>query len=246
LAFREPRASNLGHVPLKTGLTSLVSAHLDSASAIAVAGEAAADLAEALVREGAPPLTVEADRFALLSSELNPPAVGRVRDLPEGVVDLVILRRAWRSHADVTGALSAAVGAVRPGGEVVACDLDVSQLLAGPSPRYPTRLLYLAEPEAAKRLVSSTASPGVLGSEAVRAGLLDVQSFTYDDERDSYEDVAGLWSGIRRRGWRGAAWVSQERARSMFEDVSASMAGAVPAGWAADREPWYAVIGRRR
>jgi hypothetical protein len=101
-------------VPLRTGLTSLVSAHLESGSAIAVAGEAAADLAEVLVREGAPPLTVEADRFALLSAE------------------------------------------------------------------------------------------------------------------------------------RGVAWVSQERARSTFEDVSASMAGAVPAGWAVDREPWYAVIGRRR
>ena len=246
MAFREPCAPNLGHVPLRTGLTSLVSAHLESGSAIAVAGEAAADLAEALVREGAPPLTVEADRFALLSDELDPPAVGRVRDLAEGAVDLVILRRAWRSHADVTGALKAAVGAVRPGGEVVASDLDVNKLLAGPSPRYPTRLLYLSEPEAAARLASSTASPGVLGVEAVRAGLFDVEGFTYDDERDSYEDVAGLWSGIRRRGWRGAAWVSQERARSTFEDVSASMAGAVPTGWAVDREPWYAVVGRRR
>ena len=237
---------NLGHVPLRTGLTSLASAHLGSGSAIAVAGEAAADLAEALVREGAPPLTVEADRFALLSADLAPPAVGRVRDLPEGSVDLVILRRAWRSHADVSGALAAAVGAVRSGGEVVATDLDVNQLLAGPSPRYPTRLLYLAEPEAATRLASSTASPGVLGSEAVRAGLLDVEGFTYDDEINSYEDVAALWSGIRQRGWRGAAWVSQDRARSTFEDVSSSMADAVPAGWVADREPWYAVFGRRR
>ncbi len=140
MAFRAPCGPNLGHVPLRTGLTNLVSTHLGSGSAIAVAGEAAADLAEALVREGAPPLTIEADRFALLSAELDPPAVGRVRD----------------------------------------------------------------------------------------------------------EDVAGLWSGIRRRGWRGSAWVSQERARSTFEDVSASMAGAVPAGWTVDREPWYAVVGRRR
>lgn len=81
MAFREPCAPNLGHVPLRTGLTSLVSTHLASGIAIAVAGEAAADLAEAPVCEGAPPLTVEADRFALLSAELDPPAVGRVRDL---------------------------------------------------------------------------------------------------------------------------------------------------------------------
>ena len=79
MTFRGPCAPNLGHVPLRTGLTGLVSTHLESGSAIAVAGEAAADLAEALVREGAPPLTVEADRFALLSAELDPPAVGRVR-----------------------------------------------------------------------------------------------------------------------------------------------------------------------
>lgn len=231
-------------MPLRTGLASLVSTHLDAGSAIAIAGESAADFAEDLVRRGAPPLAVEADRFALLSDALDPPAVGRLRDLPEGAVDLVVLRRAWRSRTDVAGALAAAVRAVRPGGEVVVADLDVNRLLGGPSPRYPVRLLYLAEPEAAERLTASTASPGVLGSEAGRVGLRDVVTITYDDERGAYEEVAGLWAGIRQRGWRGAAWVSQERARSLFEGVASAMAGAIPAGWAVDREPWYAVIGR--
>ena len=232
-------------MPLRTGLATLVSTHLGAGSAIAIAGESAADFAEDLVRHGAPPLTVEADRFALLTDALDPPAVGRVRDLPEGTVDLVVLRRAWRTPADVADALAAAVRAVRTGGEVVATDIDVRQLLAGPSPRYPVRLLYLAEPEVADRLRASTAPPGLLGSEAVRAGLQDVVSINYDDERGIYEDVAGLWSGIREHGWRGAAWVPQERARSLLEDVASSMAGAVPAGWAVDREPWFAVFGRR-
>jgi len=232
-------------VPPKTGLATLISAHLEVGSAIAVAGESAADFAEDLIRSGAPPLAVEADRFALLTTALDPPTVGRVRDLPEGAVDLVVLRRAWRTRADIAGALAAAVRAVRPGGEVVATDIDVSQLLAGPSPRYPVRLLYLAEPEVADRLRTSTATPGSVGTEAVRVGLHDVVTLNYDDERGTYEDVAGLWSGIRERGWRGAAWVPQERARSLLEDVAASMAGAIPVGWAVDREPWFAVFGRR-
>ncbi len=233
-------------MPLRTGLASLVSTYLEGGSAIAVAGESAAEYAEALVRQGAPPLAVEADQFALLSDALDPPTAGRVRDLPEGAVDLVVLRRAWRSPTDVAGALAAAARAVRPGGEVVATDIDVNQLLAGPSPRYPERLLYLAEPDAARRLTTSTASPGLLGSEAVRAGMRDIVTITYDDERGTYEDVGKLWSGIRRHGWRGAAWVSQERARTLFESVASSMAGAVPVGWAVDREPWFAVIGHVR
>lgn len=135
--------------------------------------------------------------------------------------------------------------AVRPGGEVVAADLDVPKILAGPGPRYPTRLLYLAEPEAARRLASSTASPGFVGAEAVRAGLLNVESFNYDDVLGEHESVAGLWSEIRRRGWRGSSWLPQDHAASLLDDVAASMTDAVPAGWVQDREPWYAVFGRR-
>ncbi len=232
-------------MPLRTGLASLVSTHLEAGSAIAVAGESAAEFAEDLVRSGAPPLAVEADRFALLTAALDPPTVGRVRDLPEGTVDLVVLRRAWRTRADIADALAVAVRAVRPGGEIVASDIDVSKLLAGPSPRYPVRLLYLAEPEVADRLRASTATLGSVATDAVRSGLHDVVTINYDDERGAYEDVAQLWSGIRERGWRGAAWVPQERVRSLFEDVAASMASAVPAGRAVDREPWFAVFGRR-
>ena len=233
-------------MPLRSGLIRFATPYLGVESTIAIAGEAAAELAEDMVRNGSAPLTVEADQFALLSDALDPPTVGRIRDLPDESVDLVILRRAWKSRTDVAAALAAAVRAVRPGGEVIATDIDVNQLLAGPSPRYPVRLLYLAEPEAASNLVSSTVAPAVLGSEAVRAGLGDVESLTYDDDRGVYEGIAELWSAVQRRGWRGAAWVSQDRSRSLFEDVARSMAGAHPAGWAVDREPWYAVIGRRR
>jgi len=231
-------------VPLTTGLARLVSTHLATGNAIAIAGESAARFGEALVREGASPLAIEADHFALLSDALDPPAVGKLRDLPDGAVDLVVMRRAWKSPPDVALALAAALRAVRPGGEVVVTDVDVHRLLAGPSPRYPVRLLYMAEPDAAERLAATTAPPGLLGSEAVRAGLKDVVSITYDEVRGTYEDVGLLWEGIREHGWRGAAWVPQERARSLFEEVATSMAGAVPAGWAIDREPWYAVIGR--
>jgi hypothetical protein len=211
---------------------------------IAIAGESAALLGEQLVRAGGPPLTVEADRFAFLSDDLDPPKAGRVRDLPESCVDLCILRRAWHAPGEVTDAIVAARRVVRPGGEVAVVDVSADRLLSGPSPRYPVRLLYLAEPAVGAKLVSSTASAGLLGSSAVRGGLSDLEGYSYDDVHGEYEDVSALWAGIRERGWRGSAWIDSERSRSLFDDVAPALEGAIPLGHAVDREPWYGVIGR--
>ena len=51
-------------MPLRTGLASLVSTHLEAGSAIVVAGESAAEFAEGLVRSGALPPAIEADSAA--------------------------------------------------------------------------------------------------------------------------------------------------------------------------------------
>lgn len=195
------------------------------------------------MRAGAAPLAVEADRFALLSDALDPAAVGRVRDLPAGSTDLVVIRRAWTHPGEVEAALVAAMQAVRPGGEVVVADLDARRLVAGPTQRYPVRLLYSSMPDVAERLMVSTASPGLLGAAAVRVGLREVAGYTYDDELSEHEDAASLWAGIRERGWRGSAWVSQDRSGPLFDQLATALARAIPAGSAVDREPWYAVIG---
>jgi hypothetical protein len=231
-------------VPAHSGLVSLVSAHLRPESTIAIAGEGAAAFGEELARAGGPPLTVEADRFAILSDDLNPPAVGRLRDLPDSYSDLTIVRRAWNAPAEVDRALRVAARVTRPGGEVVATDIDADRLLDGPSPRYPGRLLYATEPKAAQRLKSTTASSTLLAAAAVRASLADVVLYGYDDVRGDYDDAASMWSAIRERGWRGAAWISAERAGAVFSEVAEALGSALPEGSAVDREPWLAVIGR--
>ena len=106
--------------------------------------------------------------------------------------------------------------------------------------------IAVAGESAAERLTASAASPGLVGGEAVRAGLHDIAAFTYDDEWGTYEEVGGLWLGVHQRGWRGAAWVSRERELSLLEGVASSPVGASPAGRAVDREPWHAVIGSSR
>ena len=146
-------------MPIETGLVNLPWQPLTELESVAVAGESAGLVGEALAPAGGPPLIVEADHFALLSRSADPPAPTKLRDLDQSSVDLVVLRRAWQKVADVAAALRAGARVTRLGGEVLAVDIDVNRLLMGPSPRYPTRLLYLAEPAAALRLESSTASP---------------------------------------------------------------------------------------
>jgi hypothetical protein len=142
----------------------------------------------------------------------------------------------------VAEAIQVARTATRPGGEVVAADIDVNRLLDGPSQRYPSRLLYL-DTEAKSRLVASSAPLGLLASSAVGSRLVEVESLVYDDVLGEYGDATELWSGIERRGWRGAAWVASDVARSLFQRVAESL-DPPPAGWTTDREPWLAVIGK--
>lgn len=230
---------------MDTGLARLSSLPLTLVESVAIAGEGVVAVAAAISAAGGPPLVAESDHFALLSRSEDPPIAGRVRDLAAASVDIVVLRRAWRDPRDVGEALRIAHDRVVPGGEVIGADLDVQKLLAGPTPRYPGRLFYLAAPEAADGLRASTASPALLAADAVRAGFKPIEMLTYDDIRSTHDDVAALWTAIRARGWRGAAWTPAARQSEVIDAVATGMANAVPAGPAADREPWFAVIGTR-
>lgn len=229
-----------------SGLTSLPGRPLRDLATIAIAGESAAEVAEAFAAAGGPPLVLESERFALLSRSADPPAATRVRDLPANSMDLVVVRRAWRAVGEVSSALQIARDRTVPGGEVIAADLDVNRLLAGPTPLYPLRLFYLAAPMAAERLRGSTATPGLLGGEAVRARLRGVDGLTFDDIYGTHDSVPELWRSIQERGWRGAAWTPLELHGVVMEQVAAGMARAIPGGPTSHREPWYAVIGTKR
>lgn len=231
---------------LESGLTRLTARPLHELESIAIAGESAAAVGEVFAAAGGPPLVLESDHFAFLSRNSGVPSAARVRDLPEDSVDLVVLRRAWRSPVEVGTAIAIGRDRVVPGGEVIAADLDVNRLLAGPSSRYPSRLLYLAAPEASVGLRASTASPALLSAEAVRASLGPVDMITYDDVRGDHETIGALWDAIRQRGWRGAAWTPSDRQAEVMETAASSLASAVPSGRVRDLEPWYAVVGPKR
>jgi hypothetical protein len=230
---------------MDTGLARLSGLPLTLVESIAIAGEGVVDVAAAISAAGGPPLVVESDHFALLSRSDEVQVAGRVRDLAPTSVDIVVLRRAWRDPREVGEAIRIAHDRVVPGGEVIAADLDVQKLLAGPTPRYPGRLFYLASSDAADGLRASTASPAMLAADAVRAGLKPIDMLTYDDVRSTHDDVADLWNAIRERGWRGAAWTPVGLQSTVVDAVADAMASAVPAGPAVDREPWFAIIGTR-
>ena len=228
-----------------TGLTRLPTRALASIASIAFAGEAAGLVADAFYRAGGPPPILESDHFAFSSRDAEQPSVSRVRDLATGSVDLIVLRRAWKSVDQVAEAIRISKDRVASGGEVIAADLDVNRLLAGPTLQYPGRLFYLAAPSSAARLRESTATPALLGAEAVRASLRPIDGITYDEVRSSHESVAELWESIRDRGWRGSAWTPHDEHGTVLESVASGLVGALPIGEVADREPWYAVIGTR-
>lgn len=233
-------------MPFDTGLVRLAAHPLAELDRIAVAGEAAVMVATAFVAAGGPPLVLESDHFAVLSRSGDAPAAARMRDLPADWLDLAVMRRAWRDRDDVGEAIRVARDRVAPGGEVIAADLDVNRLLDGPSSQYPVRLLYLAAPIATQRLRDSTATPGTLGAEAVRAGLRPVDSLIFDDVLGRHDSAAALWAEMSRRGWRGATWTPLEYQGQVMEVAATGLARALPAGEAVDREPWVAVVGRKR
>lgn len=223
------------------GLSTLLGTSLTGLESVAIVGEQAVIVAEAWAGAGGPPLIVEADHLAVCSRGEGPAPVGALGELPDGSLAAVVLRRAWRSAADVGQALTDARRVVRSGGTVIAAELDVDRLLTGPTARYPARLFTVAS-GTADRLRATTLEPGFLAAEAVRASLRPVELLPFDEELGTYQGPADLWAAIAQRGWRGSTWVPVDRRGALMDQVAAGLAGAVH-GRVVDREPWFAVVG---
>jgi len=209
--------------------------------AVAVVGEDAAVVAEALLRSGSPPIAVEEPQFVLLAADVEGEPQ-RLRDLAPASLDMIVMRRAWSGQAEVGPALAVARRALRPGGRVMAGDIDASALASGALLRYPARFLYDAA-GLGDRVRQSVVSPTVLATEMIRAGFRNVSGDTLDEVRGRHESIEDFWVAARGGRWRGLEWVDPERRDLLFESVAPILAKAFPVGPVVDREPWFVVDG---
>lgn len=209
--------------------------------ALAVVGEDALVVAEALLRSGSPPIAVEEARFVLLAGEVEGEPQ-RLRDLGPASLDMIVMRRAWSGRAEVGPALAAARRVLRSGGRAMAGDIDAAALSTGALLRYPSRFLYDAA-GLGGRVRESVVAPTVLATEMVRAGFRNVSGDTLDEVRGRHDSVEEFWLAARGGEWRGLEWVDPEDREPLFEGVAPVLAKAFPVGPVVDREPWFVVDG---
>jgi SAM-dependent methyltransferase len=222
--------------------TLLVALVPSDVGSVAVVGEGVHSMADAAVRDRALAPLVEHPRWAVLASGGSAVAAERLSDLPDGLLDAVVLRRAWSDRSEAKRLLTIAGRILRPGGALVAADLDVDALLDGPAVRYPIGALWRRDGAPAAALRSSTLSPTVLSTDVSAARFRDAFLASIDEVRGEYASDRALWAALREHGWRGDTWMAPGRRAEFFDALEALPSGSVPV---VDREPWVAVTGVR-
>ncbi len=212
------------------------------ASAVVVVGRGAPELAEAFHRAGAAPPALEADDLVLLADETPETEVSSLADLSAESAGLVVLRRAWDSRSEVDDVLRHAYRITRSGGRVLAGDLDVDRLLHSSSIRYPSKLQYLAVPEARQGL-EARSTRMLLPLEVMRAGYRGVRTVELDEVRGRYEGVEAYWDAVKEVGWPVFAALDPEAAESLLEESATELRRIAPIGSVIDDEPWFVVTG---
>jgi hypothetical protein len=213
---------------------------------VVVAGPRASDLAAAFQAAGAPPMSAEGDGLATLSRSAAPAEVTGFAGLPERWADLVVLRSAWQDRTQVGPMLRATAGVLRPGGRVLAGEMDVARLLETSAVRYPSRLLYSVRPDLAAEVRATTIGRAMLSAETVRARFGDVDVVDLEELRGTFASADAYWQYVRGGGWPALAWLPAEDADRAVEAVASDLARIAPIGPVVDRVPFVAATGIRR
>ena len=186
-------------------------------------------------------LLVDAAHWAVLSAGELVLTAEQLSDVPSSSLDAVVLRRPWAGRGEARRLLDLSHRLLRPGGTLVASELDAEMLLDGPTARYPVAAVWRSPGAPVDALRSSTISPAVLSTDAVAARFDDVVVTRYDEVGGRYPSMAAFWGSLPEGGWRGDSWMAPAR-RASFLETAPPVSGSAPV---IDQEPWYAVTGLR-
>jgi SAM-dependent methyltransferase len=214
-------------------------------SAIAVVGPDAAAAGSAIQAAGGRSLLADGEGFVLLADGIEDPGSTGLAGVEPDSLDLVVLRRAWSGRPGVLEVMRAARRALRPGGRLLALEVDAGRLLESSVVRYPLRLRFDHDPDAAARLRGTTVPPAALMIDAVRAGFRDVVERRIDETRAWFASVDAYRQAIAEGAWPSLAAMAPEGRARLLEAVEPDLRAAAPIGEVADREPWIAVTGVR-
>jgi hypothetical protein len=213
---------------------------------VVVVGPRANDLAAAFQAAGAPPVSAEGDGLVALSLSDVPAEVTGLAELPEGWADLVVLRSAWQDRTQVGPMLRTASRVLRPGGRVLAGEMDVARMLETSAVRYPSRLLFSVRPDLATEVRATTIGRAMLSAETVRAGFGDVDVVDLEELRGTFPSADAYWQYARSGGWPALAWLPAEDADRAVEAAAGDLARIAPIGPVVDRVPFVATTGIKR
>jgi hypothetical protein len=218
----------------------------DERSTIVVAGDDAGVVAGSFRDAGGPAAVIEADDFVVLAPEAPGGEISSWQDLPDASADAVLLRRAWSDRRGLTTAVAAASRVLARGGRVVVADVDLDRLLGGPMFRYPYRLRFASDPEAAARLRATTAASAAMATEVVRAGFGNAVALDIDEERGRFATVEEYREAVRSGAWPSLAAMTAEARERLIESIGPELRKIAPLGGLIERRPWRAVTGVKR
>jgi hypothetical protein len=126
---------------------------------------------------------------------------------------------------------------------MMASEVDAERLLEGSVVRYPLRLRFDNDPEAAQRLRRTATPPALLMVEAGRTGLRRVTGIQIDEERGRFSSVDAFLQAIGEGAWPSLAAMTPESRDALLEKLEGDLRAAAPLGPVVDREPWVAAAG---
>jgi hypothetical protein len=218
----------------------------DWPSVVVVAGPRASDFASAFQAAGAPPISVEGDGVVTLSRSDGPPSSAGFAELPERWADLVVLRSAWQDRIQVGPMMRTAARVLRPGGRVLAGEMDVARMMEASAVRYPARLLFSVRPDLAAEVRATTIGGAMLSAETVRAGFGDVDIIDVEEIRGTFPSADAYWRYALGGGWPALAWLPALGAEQAVDSAAGDLARVAPIGPVSDRVPFVAATGIRR
>lgn len=213
----------------------IVNLDLPASGEIFLAGDGAADI-ELPIGAGQRFDTgsvVLVTRGAAPSEDATAAATG----LEANSLDLVVLRDAAGSVANLAAVLAEAYRILKPGAGILVTEFDAATLLDSPPQRYPQVLLSNLHPQVGEYLRSRHPRQMDIAMALVRAGFRDGDAYTLDFPIGHFRDYDAYRDSVAVEGWRGMDQISAEDLDALLDQLPQLMKSVAPAGEFFDVEP---------